>query len=395
MHVFLRLGATALLAACGLPAVTDYTPPPPQAPAIVTVDTVGGTAPRFAMYREGLDGPWQVPTRTATGYRIDVHDVYTFVSVCTTNGIAAQFYHATVSDGLTAQVSCATPGWSAPSERIMEVPVAGTMVQPGMVSVGADTSYYEQSAASNWSYLEYVEDSIYDVIATTTDHVEVMRDLAPAEGGGTTSLPALDVDGTGVAFAAISPSGVTSPTRSRALLSYAYTTANGAQLVSTAEVQDAGNGAIQVVPASILQPGDQQQLAVTFGADTTNTVATATSTSYGVFAPVIDFDIAKLPEPSALELGFDAGGAVATAALPDVYDQVSLVATNASATQSFFATRAWVDQTGVDTFSFDTGIPGYDPSWVVPFGGDSVGSFAVDLTYTDRGTGIVYQTTTR
>jgi hypothetical protein len=351
-----------------------------SAPSVARVDifTFGGVAPSFAMVRNGQH--WEKPTATATGYNFEAHDDYLFVEVCTDTGgfFDAEARAATVADG-NATVVC---GGNLATYPVPPNQVIGSMVQPGVVSV---PGWSLDGGAPNWTFTLPVPTGPFDLVASTSTTVAVLRDLAPPPNSAMVTLEPIDVAKTGQPLVALTPQAGSALASETPFNMYFYSTAAGAGF------NTGSTSALQVAPATLLAAGDQQSLQAWFNGP--NSTRGGVSVVNGVTSPVTELAIPPAISPTFV--ADDGGDAADLPALPDSYDTLSLLSDDISGahTQGMIATRAWVEATGATRMAFDTSAPGYDPAWVVPIV-TSAGQHGaqLDVRYHDPSTGVDYST---
>jgi hypothetical protein len=250
-----------------------------------------------------------------------------------------------------SQSAGALPCAATSAERFV---VGGMLAQGGTVSLG--DSWREIFDAGTWTL--DIPAGTYDLVATTgteslstAPHAVINRDVTI---NGATTLPAIDIDATGVALQerALSVTNVTSGVVD-----------TGTFLVvdegrAYAPISRATTETAHVLPASALQAGEVQWIyinATTQGADVR---FTGSETSIALLPPLDEVTFTAATQVAA------SWPSIPIASYTSVTLNVNGRATNGdSLAQSLTASRGWLERNGDTSIAIDTSAPGYDPAW--------------------------------
>jgi len=354
----------------------DAAPDEPDAtPEVKITIRAFGTPPALIAYRDGLDGEWQTPAATSTGYEMIVHGPYIVSYTCDDgqDHIATSQIGRTPDDDRDPFVQCGL------IVRTL-VHVTGQMVQPGTVTVGHTSA---SSRTPNWSFDVSVEPGTHDVFAVTADRVAIRRDVVIT--AATALTPALDVvaDGTDLVATPFSVSGATAGEDTSLLTS--VQTAHAFVLLLDPSL---GDPAMQkVVPRSLLAPSEFHKVSI-------STAALAPSgpprTTRRVLRRWSDGQSTSFTLP--LKLGPIAyttasGALVATwSTAPDFSLVEGVVSSRVPSTgkrRSIFvqASKHFIDASA-PSLRFDVDMPGFQPGWRVDYAKEYVRELT---TFTSRG----------
>jgi hypothetical protein len=345
---------TAVVAASGFAACSSG-----QIVTITGPDDAATLA--LLVFRDGVDGSWQSPRTVGDGrYEISVHGPYTVEYVCVPHGpVSIVELARTPDDPPEISASCAF-GHVEPTG----FEVHGTMTPAGIVQLGNGSA----GARSDGAYALFVSGGTYDLVAQT---MTAPRRLAIRRGitvAGTTTIAPIDVDREGVAMIdlPITVTGVPA--------GWQFTSGVDVATPSTEAVLfgiDPGATTLPIVPDGALQPTDHQNIFVAL--DTAGGVRL-------ISRRVVPGGSTVFAVPPEYPVRYDIPTAQTTGRLTvhwetlAPYEQVHLLANQvpAGGTPGNIAhlldvSASYLAITGDNHATFDTDIPGFDPSWRFDF----------------------------
>jgi len=341
----------------GMNAPSDGVAVPGEAPMSVEIAVTVPETPSLILFRDGTNADWQAPVASAPGrYLMNVHGLYTVVAVCMESALEVELAEAsrTLDDPHEFEMPCLVR-YVPPSKL---VPVTGTMVQRGVVTLGPSRG---SGDASNWQFDLLVPEGVADLVATSMfapdgDHIAIRRDLPLTEG---IVVPPIDVAAEGVPLTQL-PLTVTN------LRSVDYVSA-GFTLYTPSTTMTVTNGpvgaTVGVVPDSVLRPGDKQRVLVDIfsyiddgifrgmsralvpGVSTVFTAPDVIDASVDPVDPDRGFTWKTLPGHDTIDLWV--GGSVGDTFV-ERHKQL---------------TSSYETATAATTISWDSDIPGYKPEW--------------------------------
>jgi hypothetical protein len=327
-------------------------------PATKIAIALSGMAPALIAYRDGVNGAWQTPAATSTGYEMTVHGPYVMSYTCerpNDNVATHQVARTPEDDARDLFAGCNfTPGPT--------VHVIGQMVQPGSVAVGGTP---QRSTAANWSFDIAVEPSTYDVIASTADRIEIRRGLAIA--GATSLTPAFDLEANGTDLV-VTPFTVTgAASDDRLSQATALATARGFAMLPD---DSFGDLAMQrAVPRTSLVDGEFHKLLISaFAFSPTAGSPDATRRVRRRWNQGQSTAFALPPRLGPVSYADSNGTLVATwSTVPDFYGVQGLVESHAAnGTKvhkiSVEASKRFIDATAAN-LRFEVDIPGFKSQW--------------------------------
>lgn len=176
----LLLALSPLIASCALNAEPELELDMDSDPALAVTAVISIHAdapPDLVAFREGT-GAWRRATQVRpTEYTATVRGPYSVLGACAGS---IQVSSRTLRDAPSVDLYC-----SPPAEP--DVTAAGTMVQPGTVTLGL---YGSSSSTANWSYSLQVPAGDYDQVAFTADRLTLRKNLSLRTN---TTLPPLDL----------------------------------------------------------------------------------------------------------------------------------------------------------------------------------------------------------
>jgi hypothetical protein len=346
-------------------------------PATEIAIALSGMAPALIAYRDGVNGAWQTPAATSTGYEMTVHGPYVMSYTCErpNDTVATRQVAGAPDDARDLFAGCNfTPGPT--------VHVIGQMVQPGSVAVGGTSRL---STAANWSFDIAVEPSTYDVIASTADRIEIRRGVAIA--GATSLTPAFDLEanGTDLVVTPFTVTGAASDDRLSQLTALA--TARGFAILPDPSF---GDLAMQrAVPRTSLVDVEFHKLLISAVAfPPTGGSPDATRRVRRRWNQGQSTAFALPPRLGPVSYADSNGTLVATwSTVPDFYSVQGLVESHAANGTKFHtisveASKRFIDATAAN-IRFDVDIPGFKSQWHV----DYTKEYTREITtFTSRGT---------
>ncbi|MGN6111368.1 MAG: hypothetical protein ACTHU0_40100 [Kofleriaceae bacterium] len=320
-----------------------------DAPSSIQVST--GTEPALIALRDGLDAPWQRLTARSPGrYEREVHGPYQLVVVCDAGDGASTTYQVarTPEDPRTIELSCARPSSAHP--------VTGTMIQPGVVRLGARD--YDQSLSSPWSFELFTEPGTFDLVAISDDRAVLRRDLVVQ--GPVEVSPAIDVEAEGVQLVAAPLVVPNADDAAESVTAHISLSTRGTPFVAVFTGDPSGGRAL---PAGALAAGDQQLAKLT---------ARSGPSERSLQRPLDGDDTFVLPAPlGAVRFSGEAGQLAAQWTTTPPYDELQLWANGESANGASRAfhtlqlTARFVEATGESRARLDSEILGFEPRWRV------------------------------
>lgn len=347
-------------------------------PELHAVTLHAAQPPVLIAYRDGA-GPWSTPAPVgASGdYTLYVADDYRVVIACLGSfGFDAQLLSATFADGDHQAMSC----YASTSSPPPNVEVTGQMAQPGQINLGSGGAGSALPGPFDFDF--HVEPGTYDLVAVAASHrMLIHRDLAIASS---TTVPTVDVDADGAPMSPVTLTidnlGADRPIVVDNLATDDMITGLVPCPVSPG-CPYSGTITLYVPPATVLRPGDSQQLQISTLAPPLGRGATTDFTGTQTHFTLMP----ALPSTAYVT----AGNTLTTSlsALPS-YTSVSLVVLGSAGRMGVAATRRWIDATAATEIGFDAMPPGYDPAWHIDLGGP----YRRELVVNDDSTPIHYFT---
>ncbi|HET9623640.1 MAG TPA: hypothetical protein VFP84_19845 [Kofleriaceae bacterium] len=231
----------------------------------VTVHITMAAPPALVVVRDGPSGAW-APAKplTATTFEATVSHAYLVTVVCHQESkVAFGAYHEdawqTWQIGRSPDEPSELTAPCAPAPAVSQV--TGTMVQAGQAQLG---EFVVSSATPSWQFTAFPVAGERDLIASSADHVQIVRDLPIAMLDNNEPLPAIDVEANGTPLTAVraTSDAAAGETVTAAVYVTTATTTAGAAIASGALDR------VLVVPDGVLVDGDTQDIAVSATAGT-------------------------------------------------------------------------------------------------------------------------------
>lgn len=217
-------------------------------PPLRQITISADTPPALLLYREGSNGPWRSATQvTPQTFRARVRGPFTVLAVCPDLQFPfTQLISRTPEDG-SVDVLCLFPDFSQVRQ------VAGSMVQPGSVSVGERRV---SSTAANWTFQTDVLPGIVDVVASSADRVAVRRQI---DATSDVTLPTIDLAQEGTALLP-TPLTLTNPVPGERSEAVVFLMTPGTQ--PQAQISRGAPATVKIAPDSVLAAGEDQEVSV-------------------------------------------------------------------------------------------------------------------------------------
>jgi hypothetical protein len=316
-------------------------------PTDITVTT--GDPASFVAFRDA-SADWQTVTPVGDPFVVTVHGPYEITVVCDDGSgfVAIWRFAQTPDDDHAIGAPC--------SESVTAFhDVTGTMVQPGMVTVGFAT---DAKSTANWPFDITVPVGIYDLVATTDDHVAIRRDVTVA---GATSVPPVDVVQQGVPLDPL-PVTATNTTPGDSVFASVHLDTSSTYAI----VYSGSLDGVVVVPQSLVSTTDRELVIVrdvgpslTHQRGLARELHAGSSTTFVLPTeiPAVAFDV--------VEGGIDASWS----SLPDwdTYDFSIEQFVSTTIIDDLTLSPSYLRETGSTSIAIGA-IPGFRPAWTVdPF----------------------------
>lgn len=346
----------------------------------VTIRGTPASAVELVAVRNGPHASWQPAAKTAPGeYTATVSHPYTIAVVCHFQPRTGPDVWHTYEYGFSLDDS--DPGFAcAELDAAPTQPVFGTMVQAGQVQFGESSA---RSETPNWQISMLVVPAIdLSVIASSKDHVQILRHVDTTAIDAAHPMPPIDVDANGAALVPIQVTSNATANETVAVHVVARTPYSGLD-PSTAIYTGPLDTAL-AAPGAVLAADDEQIVAVEAIAGTqhrigkVNFVPAAAGDRVAVtlpapivnpvWTPLATAAAAKPPAPAEpttvtwsgfadsdtdfVELRID--GAASDPASPTT-----------TATYDLLVTPKYMTDAVYDSLDLDTQLPGYDARWRV------------------------------
>jgi hypothetical protein len=346
----------------------------------VTIAGTPASAVELVVVRDGPHAPWRPATQTAPGeYTATVTHPYTIGAVC-------HFQPKTGPDVWHTYEYALSLDDPAPGFACIELdttptqPVLGTMVQAGQVQFGDQAM---RSETANWQISLLAEPAIdLSVIASSKDHVQIIRHVDTTAIDAAHPMPTIDVDANGTALVPIQVTSDATASETVAVHVVARTPYSG--LDPTTAIYSGPVDAAVAAPASVFTSEDEQIVAVEATAGTQHRIAKLGFLPGGAGSPVAVTLPAPIVNPVWAPLATDAAAkpaqpdqptTVTWSGFPDsdtdfVELQIDGMASDpasptTTATYHLLATPKYMTDAVYDSLELDTQFPGYDARWRV------------------------------
>ena len=331
---------------CTFPLSIAACDEPRRDPALITVST--GLVPASIAFRDGVDGEWQVPLRTARGtYALEVNGPYLVSVVCDPGdgSIVTRQTARTPDDSRYLELACT----EAPSRGAT---LTGKMARPGTIRIDQARA---SSGAPDWTFTLVTSPGTFDLLAVSDRRVSLRRDVAIY---GTVDHGAIDLHREG---SLLEPVTLTASSNVSALEEVGATVQLATPHLRHGHVYEGAPEGARVAPSELLIAG-VQQLVTVHASDGHHTRAVRRDFRAG------DPTLFTLPDPlEAVQLDATRGGPVATWSTLPEHDELRLLvrgtASGGDRRHELALSPRFVAATGATSAALDTELPGYLPAW--------------------------------
>lgn len=345
--------------------------------APVTITVTMAAAPSLIVFRDGVDGDWQVPVATSPGkYEFVVHGPYTVEASCRDTAERTEILELarTPDDPRELAMPCSAP---IPPPALH---VTGTTLQPALVALGTSQAV---SLGDEMEFDLAVDAGTFDLVAKTIappgeDQLVIRRDQVIARS--TIVMPPIDATTERVSLVEV-PLTITNvlPDDNITVTARLKTRSTSSALATGREPRT-----VRVLPGSALLSTDVQTV---FAQATLQLSGDGDLFLFRSRSIERLLDRGAAPElalPAALDsLDFAVvdGQLVASWRALPAYDALEFaIDVFPRVSHRKFLSASYVDQTGDASATLDTGVPGYKSAWKIDLAGAYKRSFVARKT---------------
>lgn len=354
--------------------------PPPPPVDLTIVGASGQTA--LVVVRDGPSGQWVAPTEAMPGqqWTITVDHAYTVAAVCHDQPAGGPERWRTIerafaiTDAVTGPLQfCGEAEYTTPAHAVV-----GTMVQAGQVQFGTAIA---SSTTPNWQIAANAPASPdLDVIASSADHAQILRNIDVTAIDATHPMPAIDVDANGVALVPVALTSNASAAETVQARVEPSTPHSAMDLTLAPAIYAGPLASVMVAPHAMYNDGEQQL--VTVEAVTGNQHRSLTRSLFPGDATAF-----ALPAQVFGEWSVAASDAAATPPAPDAPIEVTWgflpegkngaveldvdgtasdpASPTALASYRLYASPGYLQDATFNSLQIETDVPGFDPTWRV------------------------------